>query len=360
MSKKKVLVIGGTGIAGQFITDYLLHYHDICELFIASRGIHKISEKKVKFIKMDIHDTQNIESVIKQFDIIILALGPFSCVGTDIYTICLRNHVICVDINDDYGHSGRVLEIKNENITNFRGTIFTGMGLCPGLTTFMLEYAAEQLKKTVLEAELRIYFGAGVVSGTASIINMFEGFKDDLMLLSEREIRRIKPTKYHSDRTFTFDRFHSNMPLIFFSSPEIRTIQRASRFEELQNFDCAFHLQNLPMGIVPLLRKSSFIRKLICKMVNKQQGQLEKNEKNEKSVIVCTYVRNQNSIVKCLLHSDSSFRLTGVFCAVIVLSIIKGCIPIMPGIFTFEDININLHMLNEILKNNNINIYIEE
>ena len=115
MSKKKVLVIGGTGIAGQFITDYLLHYHDICELFIASRGIHKISEKKVKFIKMAIHDTQNIESVIKQFDIIILALGPFSCVGTDIYTICLRNHVICVDINDDYGHSGRVLEIKNEN-----------------------------------------------------------------------------------------------------------------------------------------------------------------------------------------------------------------------------------------------------
>ena len=40
MSKKKVLVIGGTGIAGQFITDYLLHYHDICELFIAS---HKFS-----------------------------------------------------------------------------------------------------------------------------------------------------------------------------------------------------------------------------------------------------------------------------------------------------------------------------
>lgn len=67
-------------------------------------------------------------------------------------------------------------------------------------------------------------------------------------------------------------------------------------------------------------------------MVNKQQGKLEKNEKNEKSVIVCTYVRNQNSIVKCLLHSDSSFRLTGVFCAVIVLSIIKGYIPIMPGI----------------------------
>ena len=51
MSKKKVLVIGGTGIAGQFITDYLLHYHDICELFIASRGIHKIIREESKVHK---------------------------------------------------------------------------------------------------------------------------------------------------------------------------------------------------------------------------------------------------------------------------------------------------------------------
>lgn len=189
---------------------------------------------------------------------------------------------------------------------------------------------------------------------------MFEGFKDDLMFLSEKEIRRIKPSKYQSDRTFDFDCLHSNMPLIFFSSPEIRTIQRASLFRELQNFDCAFHLQNLPMSIVPLLRKSSFFRKLICKMVNKQQRQLERNEKNEKSVIVCTYIRNQNSIVECLLHSDSSFRLTGAFCAAIVFSIIKGYMPIIPGIFTFEDININLQLLNKILKDNNINISIKK
>ena len=52
---------------------------------------------------------------------------------------------------------------------------------------FHARICCRTIKKTVLEAELRIYFGAGVVSGTASIINMFEGFKDDLMLLSERE-----------------------------------------------------------------------------------------------------------------------------------------------------------------------------
>ena len=91
MSKKKVLVIGGTGIAGQFITDYLLHYHEICELFIASRGIHKISEKKVKFIKMDIHDTQNIESVIKQFD----TWSFFMCRNRYLYNLFKKSRNMC-------------------------------------------------------------------------------------------------------------------------------------------------------------------------------------------------------------------------------------------------------------------------
>ena len=46
MSKKKVLVIGGTGIAGQFITDYLLHYHDICELFIHQEVFIRYQRRK--------------------------------------------------------------------------------------------------------------------------------------------------------------------------------------------------------------------------------------------------------------------------------------------------------------------------
>ena len=45
---------------------------------------------------MDIHDTQNIESVIKQFDIIILALGPFSCVGNRyLYNLFKKSRNMC-------------------------------------------------------------------------------------------------------------------------------------------------------------------------------------------------------------------------------------------------------------------------
>lgn len=358
--KKKVLVIGGTGITGQSIVDYLLLHEDLCELFIASRGFHKMANRNIGFVKIDIFDTYLCESVVKQFDIVILALGSFPYIGTGIYTMCLENGIICIDINDDYKQYERLLEIKDRASIDSQGSVFTGMGLCPGLTTFMLEHAVMQLEEDVLDAELRFYFGAGVPSGTASISHMFENFKEELMVLSEKTVRNVTPSKYRPNSLFTFDDSHSDMPLIFFSSPEVKTLRRSARFESLANFDCAFHLQNLPMGIVPLLRNSSWIRKLFCKIVNKQQGRLYKNIKNEKSVIVCADVESRNFTVRCSLHSDSSFKLTGAFCAAVAVSIIRGEITVRPGVFSFEDIKVSLDMLDKCLIDSDINMSIKK
>ena len=191
-------------------------------------------------------------------------------------------------------------------------------------------------------------------------MNMFEGFKEDIRVISAGNVKKMNPRKYPWNRTFSFDSFHTHLPLIYFSSPEVKTIRRADRLRVLRNFDCAFHLQNLPMGIVPLLRKSSLIRRLICKMVNKQQDRLDKNARNEKAVIAYVSVKSQTATVECSLHSDSSFRLTGAFCATIVLLIIKGRIPVAPGVFSFEEMNVDLPLLNETLEGNDIHVSIRK
>lgn len=360
MCRKKVLVVGGTGVTGRFIVDYLLRDPEVCELSVSSRGIHELSDKRVGFIKMDIHDMEALNAVICQFNAVILALGPFSSVGMEVYTVCLRNHVVCIDINDDYKHAECLLDLENRDTADFRGTVFTGMGLCPGLTTFMLEYAAEYLKKPASDACSRIYFGAGVASGKASIMNMFEGFKEDIRVISAGNVKKMNPRKYPWNRTFSFDCLHTHLPLIYFSSPEVKTIRRADRLRALRNFDSAFHLQHLPIGIVPLLRKSSLIRRLICKAVNKQQDRLDENTRNEKAVIAYASVKNRTSTVKCSLHSDSSFRLTGAFCATIALLILKGRIPVAPGVFSFEEMNVDLHLLKEALENSDIHVSIKK
>lgn len=359
MCRKKVLVVGGTGVAGRFIVDYLLRDPEVCELSVSSRGIHEVSDKRVGFIQMDIHDTEALNAVVRQFDIVILALGPFSSVGMEVYKVCLRNHVICIDINDDYKHAECVLDLKKGNAADCRGTVFTGMGLCPGLTTFMLEYAADCLEKPASDAYLRLYFGAGVASGKASIMNMFEGFKEDIRVISAGNIKKMNPRKYPWNRTFSFDCLHTHLPLIYFSSPEVKTIRQAGRLNALRNFDCAFHLQHLPMGIVPLLRMSALVRRLICKMVDKQQDRLDENAGNEKAVIAYASVRNRYSSVKCSLRSDSSFRLTGAFCATIVLLILKGRIPVVPGVFSFEEVDVDLHLLKETLEISDIHVSIK-
>ena len=77
-------------------------------------------------------------------------------------------------------------------------------------------------------------------------------------------------------------------------------------------------------------------------------------------MIAYASVQNRTSTVKCSLHSDSSFRLTGAFCATIVLLIIKERIPVAPGVFSFEEMNVDLHLLNETLEDNDIHVSIRK
>ncbi|HCC51066.1 MAG TPA: hypothetical protein DEQ30_02655 [Porphyromonadaceae bacterium] len=356
--KKKILIIGGTGIAGKCILEYLSSFPHLCEITTGSRG-NQMIDKKIEHVMIDISKAKEYESVIKQFDIIILASGPFSNAGTEIYKLCLKYDVICIDINDDYTHCESVLEIKNKEEFSQKGTVFTGMGLCPGLTTYMLKYAALHLGESPLEAQLRIYFGAGVASGIASINNMFEGFKHDPFILTNRNHQRVNTSRYQKGVTFTFDGKHQNMPLIFFSSPEVLTLRQDPLFYRLLDFDAAFHLQHFSKGLAPILRYSSKMRKWFCKLALKKQNQLDRNSMNEKSVLISTIVKGENSCKKSSLQFESSFKLTGIFSTIITILVLEGKIPICPGIFCLEDISIDLKLINEKLKKFGVNIFIK-
>ncbi len=359
MRRTKVLIIGGAGIAGQSIVDCLRSYHDICDLYIASRSIHKGPSRGITGLRLDIHDVRAVKVAIRQFDIIVLALGPFSEVGKEIYIQCLKSRVICIDINDDYQHCKCLLELGSLT-KEYQGTILTGMGLCPGMTTYMLGKAVERLGEAATDAHLRIYFGAGISSGKASITNMFNAFKDEAQVLFAGEVRKKKDVQNKREKTFTFDEAHSNLPLVYFSSPEIATLRRSDSFKAIQNFDSAFHLQHLPMSMVFWLKRSAIVRKVIIKMVGAQQKKLGNNTKNEKSVIVNASVHGLEKEVTCSLYSDSSYRLTGVFCASIIVLLIRETLSIPAGVYAYEDLEMDLRALEEVLKENNISISVKE
>src|SRR3712207_7516252 len=81
--------------------------------------------------------------------------------------------------------------------------------------------------------------------------------------------------------TFSFDSFHTHLPLIYFSSPEVKTIRRADRLRVLRNFDCAFHLQNLPMGIVRSEEHTSELQSrqyLVCRLLLEKKKTTQFNQ----------------------------------------------------------------------------------
>ena len=190
MWQKKVLIIGGSGIAGRAILNVLSEYRTLCSLSIAARNYSSEFGDVANFIQLDIYDSLALEKIIKSFDIVVIAAGPFHKINLDIYRICLESKIVCIDINDNILHYERLMNFKKEFINPYHGTILSGMGLCPGLTTFMLEFLAEQLEGFATEAYSRIFFGAGVVSGKASIDNFFESFSRDALVLSDGFIKK--------------------------------------------------------------------------------------------------------------------------------------------------------------------------
>ena len=358
MRRKKVLIVGGAGIAGQAIVEALMCHGEICDLYVASRGFYEIQNRGITSLRLDIHDAEAMRGAIRQFDVVVLALGPFSEVGTDVYVECLRHGIVCIDINDDYRHCRRVLEI-GETTSGGQGTILTGMGLCPGMTSYMLAKAVEHLGEQPRDAHLRIYFGAGVASGRASIANMFNAFKDEVQVLSAGEIRNSRDVRNGLKNTFTFDETHSDLPLVYFSSPEIVTIHRSARFVSIRNFDSAFHLQHLPMWLVFLLRRSAMVRRMVIKMAGAQQGNRDDDARNEKAVIVDASVRGQERMASCSLRSDSSYRLTGVFCASMLVLLIRGGLSVGSGVYCFEDLDVGLDALDDLLSEYEVNVSVK-
>ena len=98
MRQKKVLIIGGTGIAGMAILHVLSEYRTLCSLSIAARKYSGEFDNAANFIQLDIFDTLALEKIIKLFDIVVIAAGPFHKINLDIYRICLESKIVCIDI----------------------------------------------------------------------------------------------------------------------------------------------------------------------------------------------------------------------------------------------------------------------
>ena len=94
-------------------------------------------------------------------------------------------------------------------------------------------------------------------------------------------------------------------------------------------------------------------------MTKNNQHKLTASSEKERTVIVNLTVRNERCQKNCVLRSDSSFRLTGIFCAAMVLSVINGWVRLAPGVFSFEHLEKKMLPIYDFLCDHGLEIFME-
>ena len=99
---KRVLVAGGNGVTGKLIVRYLTGFKLPVQVDIAARTALRAQNlpEQVRKIDIDFKNKKATSALFRQYDIIILAIGPFDIFKASLHEICVSEQKICIDIND--------------------------------------------------------------------------------------------------------------------------------------------------------------------------------------------------------------------------------------------------------------------
>jgi Saccharopine dehydrogenase NADP binding domain len=149
---KRVLVIGGYGNFGSFITKVLAREVDI-QLIVAGRSLEKAKEfvakieakNKPEAIMLDInHDVTSALKIVKP-NIVIHTSGPFQEQGYEVAEACISNSIHYIDLADGRSFVEGIVkldkEAKKQNVL-----VISGASSVPCLTSALVDYYKNQFK----------------------------------------------------------------------------------------------------------------------------------------------------------------------------------------------------------------------
>ncbi|MGK7949700.1 MAG: saccharopine dehydrogenase family protein [Xenococcaceae cyanobacterium] len=140
---QKVVVIGGCGRIGKSVALDIANYTD-AEVTITSRQFQEKIENPLKFLVLDLADTEGLKKAIAASDLVVHCAGPFHFRDGRVLKICIEQGVNYLDVSDHRSFYERVIKYQNEAI-NSGVTAILNTGIFPGISNSMVRQAVEQL-----------------------------------------------------------------------------------------------------------------------------------------------------------------------------------------------------------------------
>jgi len=125
----------------------------------AKKLMEELQDSRVNFVTVDANDHQQLVDLMKSYDIVASAIGPFYKYGPLIAKAAIEAKIPLVDICDDYGPTQEILAM--DGATKTAGIpIFMGYGWTPGLTNFLARYGYDKMDKD-RPMKMNISWGGG-------------------------------------------------------------------------------------------------------------------------------------------------------------------------------------------------------
>ncbi|AZS50302.1 hypothetical protein DM558_05715 [Entomomonas moraniae] len=317
----KIIVIGGTGETGQRILNHLKQTYPTLSLTCASRqNTSNLSD--IPFVNIDISNAQQSIALLKDYDLAILAIGPMERLLATPHQLCLEACIDCIDINDSATASKAILGL-HETAQQKQCSIYTGMGLAPGITTLMLMQLAEKKRSSKGVYRSRLYMGAAYGGGKTSPYSMLANFSKKLTVFQEGKLQTITTPWKKAPYQFHFFGQEKPLAMLPYGTPEVISLS-SERFDQattpIRTLDSRFHIQFFPMGMAKAIAAFNPGEKTINFLANKfyNSGQSIKNKpKADPDTYINIFPDNAPEQGLMLQGSISSYDLTALMtCAV--------------------------------------------
>jgi len=209
--RKRVLIVGGTGIFGRLLAAELLETTD-ADLALTSRRM-RAAEKacdalgdRAMPMPLDLANPDEFADAAHDFHTVVCTAGPFRDLPPDLPLDALRAGAHWVDIADD---SGWVLPLLADASLDARARD-AGLSVVPGLSTVpalsgALARWAHELLPSASNARVTLYIGNRNSKGTAAIASaLAAGFRDPIRV--DLPVGRRRAYKFRSPDSALFRR----------------------------------------------------------------------------------------------------------------------------------------------------------
>lgn len=224
----QVLILGGRGRIGSSVAQDIVTYTQ-ANITITSRkpaAGKVVSDQlgpRVKFLTLDLADTEGLREAIAQSSLVVHCAGPFHYRDAGVLRTCIEQGVNYLDVSDHPSFTLKALECHTA--AEAAGvTAIVNTGIFPGISNSMVRQGVEQL-----DAPERIHLsylvsgsgGAGVTVMRTTFLGLQKPFKAWI----DGEWQEVKP---YSDReTLEFPSPYGRCGVYWFNMPETFTLPDA-------------------------------------------------------------------------------------------------------------------------------------